>query len=410
MGESENQLVTSIEHITQLARDYGLDFYHMRFEICPADVIYSIGAYGMPTRFTHWSFGKQFHRMKLHYDLGLSKIYELVINSDPCYAFLLDTNSLVQNKLIVAHVLAHSDFFKNNNRFKGTRKDMVESMSQTAIRISKHETRHGREQVESFIDDVLAIQEHIDPYESHYDERDHNNDTQDLLLFLLKKAKKMEEWQKDIMSMLREEMYYFWPQMETKIMNEGWATFWHQRIMRDLELNEGESIEFAKLHANVIQSSTTNVNPYHLGLRLFEYLEEKVGTERLFEIRETETDSSFLRNYLTKEFIQQEDLYVFSAKQENYEITSKDWTDVRDTLVNQRLNGGIPVLLVNEGDKGELVLTHSYEEVELDVPHLEKTLPALYRLWGAKICIETVLEGKDVLFSFDGSNVKKTYR
>lgn len=83
----------------------------MRYEICPADIIYTFGAYGMPTRFSHWSFGKQFHKMKLQYDLGLSQIYELVINSDPCYAFLLDTNSLTQNKLIIAHVLAHCDFF-----------------------------------------------------------------------------------------------------------------------------------------------------------------------------------------------------------------------------------------------------------------------------------------------------------
>ena len=153
----------AIDEITEIATGFGLDFYPMRYEICPADIIYTFGAYGMPTRFTHWSFGKQFHKMKLQYDLGLSQIYELVINSNPCYAFLLDTNSLIQNKLIVAHVLAHCDFFKNNVRFSNTRKDMVESMTATAERIADYEMIHGKDEVEHFLDAVLAIQEHIDP-------------------------------------------------------------------------------------------------------------------------------------------------------------------------------------------------------------------------------------------------------
>ena len=153
----------AIDEITEIATGFGLDFYPMRYEICPADIIYTFGAYGMPTRFTHWSFGKQFHKMKLQYDLGLSQIYELVINSNPCYAFLLDTNSLIQNKLIIAHVLAHCDFFKNNVRFSNTRKDMVESMTATAERIADYEMIHGKEEVERFLDAVLAIQEHIDP-------------------------------------------------------------------------------------------------------------------------------------------------------------------------------------------------------------------------------------------------------
>jgi len=162
-AEEHAKLERAIEEITEIAQGFGLDFYSMRYEICPADIIYTFGAYGMPTRFSHWSFGKQFHKMKLHYDLGLSKIYELVINSDPCYAFLLDSNSLIQNKLIVAHVLAHCDFFKNNVRFQNTKRDMVESMAATAERIRQYEIEYGRKEVESFLDAVLSIEEHIDP-------------------------------------------------------------------------------------------------------------------------------------------------------------------------------------------------------------------------------------------------------
>ena len=109
------------------------------------------------------ALGSNFIKMKLHYDLGLSKIYELVINSNPCYAFLLDSNSLIQNKLIVAHVLAHCDFFKNNVRFQNTKRDMVESMAATAERIRHYEILYGKREVETFIDAVLAIEEHIDP-------------------------------------------------------------------------------------------------------------------------------------------------------------------------------------------------------------------------------------------------------
>lgn len=142
-AEETKGLQRAIEEITDIAKGFGLDFYPMRYEICPAEIIYTFGAYGMPTRFSHWSFGKQFHKMKLHYDLGLSKIYELVINSNPCYAFLLDSNSLIQNKLIVAHVLAHCDFFKHNCRFQNTNRDMVESMAAAAERIKHYERIHG---------------------------------------------------------------------------------------------------------------------------------------------------------------------------------------------------------------------------------------------------------------------------
>ncbi|MDR6226911.1 SpoVR family protein, partial [Desmospora profundinema] len=163
MADERKELERSIAEITEVAKGFGLDFYPMRYEICPADIIYTFGAYGMPTRFSHWSFGKAFHRMKMQYDLNLSRIYELVINSNPCYAFLLKGNSLIQNKLIAAHVLAHCDFFKNNARFSNTSRDMVESMAASAERIRQYELEYGKKKVEQFLDHVLAIQEHVDP-------------------------------------------------------------------------------------------------------------------------------------------------------------------------------------------------------------------------------------------------------
>lgn len=455
------ELERAIEEITEIASSFGLDFFPMRYEICPADIIYTFGAYGMPTRFTHWSFGKQFHKMKLHYDLGLSQIYELVINSNPCYAFLLDTNTLIQNKLIIAHVLAHSDFFKNNIRFANTRRDMVESMAATAERISFYELKFGKDKVEQFLDAVLSIQEHIDPSITRKTRNQKDNkgklskpekpptpyddlwsldeeeikipDTKeekrkippepekDLLLFIQEHSRVLDDWQRDIMTMMREEMLYFWPQLETKIMNEGWASYWHQRILREMDLTTDETIEFAKLNASVIQPSKTTINPYYLGLKIFEDIEERYnnpteemkkrgvkpnsGREMIFEVREIESDISFIRNYLTKELVEHEDMYLFQKQGNFYTITDKEYEQVRDQLVNMRVNGGFPYIYVENGDylqNGELYLVHSYEGTELDIPYLQNVLPYIYELWGRPVHLETYVEEKKTLFSYNG--------
>jgi stage V sporulation protein R len=450
-------LEKAIEEITEIAAGFGLDFYPMRYEICPSDIIYTFGAYGMPTRFSHWSFGKTFQKMKMQYDLGLSKIYELVINSNPCFAFLLEGNSLVQNKLIVAHVLAHCDFFKNNARFSRTNRNMVESMSATAERIRQYEMDYGTDTVERFLDAVLAIQEHVDPvlhrpygqdinrfqewrrkseqersakppstnpYDDLWmlDSREEQNEPapakptpetrrvpphpeKDLVWFVQQYSPILEDWQRDIMSMLRDEMLYFWPQIETKIMNEGWATFWHQRIMRELPLTSEETIEYAKLNAAVVQPSRQSLNPYYLGLKLFEDIEKRYGREYIFEVREMDSDPSFIRNYLTKELTRELDLYLFEKQGQDWKITDKSWENIRDQLVYSRVNGGFPYLEVTDGDwqrTGELYIVHRYEGIELDLHYVERTLPYLVQLWGKPTHLETVVDDKPVLFSCDG--------
>ncbi|MBF7153796.1 stage V sporulation protein SpoVR [Bacillus albus] len=469
-ASDDKALQYAIAEITEIATGFGLDFYPMRYEICPAEIIYTFGAYGMPTRFSHWSFGKQFFRMKLQYDLGLSKIYELVINSDPCYAFLLDTNSLIQNKLIVAHVLAHCDFFKNNIRFSNTKRDMVESMSATAERVKAYEHKYGKAEVETFLDAVLAIQEHIDPSlmrpklawsiddleeeeverkkVSQYDDlwnlddrnkkRERSNvrkkkkippqPEKDLLLFIEEYSRELEDWQRDILTMMREEMLYFWPQLETKIMNEGWASYWHQRILREMDLTSDEAIEFAKLNAGVVQPSKTSINPYYLGIKMFEDIEERYnnpteemkrrgvkpgsGRDKIFEVREIEWDVSFLRNYLNKDLVMREDMYLFQRQGKEYKVIDKEWEHVRDQLVNMRTNGGFPYLVVEDGDylkNGELYIKHSYEGIELDLKYLEKVLPYLHQLWGRTVHMESIVESKGVVFSYDGKMVHRKY-
>ncbi|MGI8317094.1 SpoVR family protein [Halobacillus mangrovi] len=466
--EDNKKLEYAIREITDIAKGFGLDFYPMRYEVCPDDIIYTFGAYGMPTRFSHWSFGKQYYKMKIQYDLGLSKIYELVINSNPCYAFLLNSNSLIQNKLIVAHVLAHCDFFKNNARFQNTKRDMVESMAATAERIAAYEKLYGKEEVESFLDAVLAIQEHIDPslvrpklswsidddeesgeqriytpYDDLWKMDESSSEDRpafkkkrkfpprpekDLLLFIEQYSRELDDWQRDILTMMREEMLYFWPQLETKIMNEGWASYWHARILREMDLTSDEAVEFAKLNASVVQPSKTQLNPYYLGLKIFEDIEDRYdnpsdemrkhgvepgsGREKIFEVREIESDQSFIRNYLTKELVRREDLYLFQKQGQKYKITDKDHEAVRDQLVTMRVNGGFPYITVQDGDyvkSGEIYLKHHFEDVELDIGYLEKVLPYIYQLWGRPVHIETRVENREVVFSFGGKKVQKKY-
>lgn len=470
--EEQRKLEYAIDEITEIAKGFGLDFYPMRYEICPAEIIYTFGAYGMPTRYSHWSFGKNFHKMKLQYDLNLSKIYELVINSNPCYAFLLDGNSLIQNKLIVAHVLAHCDFFKNNVRFSNTNRNMVESMAASADRIREYEIAYGKEKVEELLDACIGIQEHIDPRLIHpkkeriktngneievpkmykasspYDDlwkldqetteidaspnqmqRFPVQPEKDLLWFIQEYSPYLAEWQRDIMTIIRDEMLYFWPQMETKIMNEGWASYWHCRILREMDLTEAETIEFAKLHSSVIQPSTTSINPYHLGLKMFEDIEKRYnnptkeeqerfgrkpnqGMEKIFEVRELDGDISFIRNYLTEDLVKQLDMYSFGKQGNDWVVTQKQWELVRDQLALSRVNGGFPYLTVQDGDylrSGELYIKHLYEGLELDVKYIEKTLPYVYTLWGKNAHIETALDDRTVVFSYDGKKVHRRF-
>jgi len=447
--EEARQLEEAIEQIVEKAKTFGLDFFEMRYEVCPADIIYTFGAYAMPTRFSHWSFGKSFHQMKTQYDFGMSKIYELVINSDPCYAFLLDSNSLLQNKLIAAHVLAHCDFFKNNWRFRDTDRQMVSSMAGFANRVLQYEHDLGRDRVERFIDAVLSIHEHVDPFpkasrtedpkekaamkmrsdDTPYDDLwaldnvgkpttppaasqapSKPQGTRDVLMFLMEKCPDLQDWQRDIISSLRNEMLYFRPQMETKIMNEGWASIWHARIMRDLDLTPDESVEFARMHAGVLAPNRFHLNPYHLGFHIFENIEKRFGREKIFEVREVDSDVSFIRNYLTKELCEELDLYMFAKQGDEYKITATGWEKVRDGIVQQISNCGFPYLYAENADyqrRGELYLRHGFEGVELDTTYMKKTLPHVYHIWQRPVHLETVEDGQAVLYSYAGQEVER---
>lgn len=410
------ELEKIIEEISVIASDCGLNPYKIKYEICPLEIVQSIATYGVPTRYSHWSFGKMHEKKKLMNDYGFEKIFELVINSDPTYAFLVDGNSLVQNKLIVAHVIAHSDFFKNNIHFANTSKNIMLIMKRNAERINQYREKYGKKSVETFIDAVLKIQNHINPKSLNENITNKQiNGEEDILLYLIKYSKILEGWQRDILQIFRDEMVYFWPQLETKIINEGWATYWHRKIIRELKISDEETIEYAKLHSKIVEPFKNSINPYSLGLRIFEEIEKKYdnskeGKEKIFEVRTMETDISFLRNYLSKDIIEKLDLYVYRKKGNKWVVVEKEWKKVKNQIIQNKINCGFPSIFISNKNITSLeglYLNHKNNGIELDIYNLEKTLPSVYSLWGDTVNIETVIENKKVIFSFDG---KKIYR
>ncbi len=462
-----------IDIITQKAVDFGLDFYPAHFEVVPDYVIYELGSYGLPARFSHWTFGRDYHQQKTMYEYGMSKIYEIVFNSNPCQAFLMDSNSMLSHKFVVAHVLGHNDFFKNNIYFEHTDRQMIEKVRLHANRIRRYEDEFGKMQVENFLDAVLSIEYHFDtatttsyhrkqvkpdepvkappPPTTEFDDlwnivdgplvRDTTPNVKfpqepdrDLLGFLRDYAPELTRWQRDIINMVREEMIYFIPQIRTKIMNEGWASYWHERIMTDLDLTPEEHLEFRKLHSSVLSpGSKMSINPYYVGYNIFRDIERRWNGEpdtdhpetdwlgdkrtrpdangmmKIFDVRRDENDLSFLRKYLTEGLINRLDMFTYRKDVVNGEqvwvVADTDWRNVRDTLLESMTNMGMPIIEVENGDykrRGELLLNHASDGKPLDTDYTQRTMRHIYSLWQRPVHIQTEREGKPLLLSFDG--------
>jgi len=290
------RLRDAIDAAWEQAHKFGLDPFPTHFEMVPASIMYEFASYGLPGRFSHWTHGKAYYRQKMQYDLGLSKIYEMVVNTNPSYAFLMEMNNLLQNTFVAAHVFGHTDFFKNNVYFQHTSRRMIDKASIHAERIAKYEFDHGREEVERFLDAALAIQEHVDynlllrreggeskpsnavmrttEYDDlwNLDERAERAEEErsmrpgkppkfpekpekDIMLFLINHAPYLQPWQRDILEIVRQEMLYFVPQMQTKIMNEGWACL----VADSLVQTEYGLMRYDALHRLLARGQTVQV-------------------------------------------------------------------------------------------------------------------------------------------------------
>ena len=446
------ELETAIEQIWGISARLGLDPFPVHFELVPAAIMYEFGAYGLPGRFTHWTHGRAYYQMKTMYDYGLSKIYELVINANPSYAFLLESNTPLQNKLVAAHVLAHSDCFKRNAYFAPTSRRMLETVGADADRFRRYEFEHGRDKVERLLDAVLSIEEHVarhpfirrpeeqpkyppqrpatkyddlfrEPAKTEEAKQKVEEPEEDLLQFILEHAPALEPWEQDIVASIRNEALYFQPQRMTKVLNEGWASYWHARILRELDLTDAEYEEYAQLNASVLAHSPMQLNPYFLGVKLLEDIERRwdspteeeqrlgrqpgQGRAKLFEVRELESDASLIRNYLTKQLVDDLDLYIYALRGNQWVVVEKDWERVRDHLVREVTEYGTPHIVAVSADhlgRRQLLLRHDSNQAELDVARAEKSLRQLYHLWRRPVHLETMQGGKWVVMTYDGQH------
>jgi stage V sporulation protein R len=471
------------------ARRYGLDFFPTIFEVVDVSELNAIAAYGgFPTRYPHWRFGMEYERLAKGYAYGLQKIYELVINNDPCYAYLLDSNSITDHRMVIAHVYGHCDFFKNNYWFSQTNRKMIDEMANHGNRIRRFMDRFGVEAVEDFIDSCLSIEDLIDLHSpfirradkaNSYEFRSPTDDpmenptarfpskgymdafinppdelkkaaalrqreapqvfppkpARDVMGFLVEHAP-LKPWQRDVLAMIREEAYYFAPQGQTKIMNEGWATYWHTTIMTRHGICDGaDVVSYADHTSGTLASSPQRLNPYKMGVELFRDIEDRwnrgcfgkeyedcremrekanwntragQGREKIFQVRKIHNDLTFIDEFLTLEFCRRHKLFSFGFNTDSgyYEIESRQFEQIKQQLLFNLTNMGRPIIHVldaNYKNRGELYLQHKYSGPELLIKTARDTLENVHRMWQRPVHIETVLEEKLAVLSFDGN-------
>ena len=427
MKPKQNELEALQKQIELWAKGYGLDFFETIFELIDAKHLNEIAAYGgFPTRYPHWRFGMIYDSFSKGYEYGLQKIYELVINNDPCYAYLMNSNTLVDQKIVIAHVYAHCDFFKNNQYFKQTHRKMVDEMANHASRIRQYGEHYGIGEVENFIDLCLSLENLIDIHAPIKKEHD-------VLEFLVQKAP-LEEWQRETLSMLREEAYYFLPQAQTKIMNEGWASFWHSKILTQKALQDIDIVDFADHHSATLATQPGQINPYKLGIEIYRDIEERwnrgqfgreyeecddiehkkkwdkklgKGLEKIFQVRKLYNDVTFIDEFLTPELCEKLKLFVYAYNKRNgtYEIIDRDFKKVKDKLLFSLTHFGQPMISVTEDHlegKDVLFLTHTHYGVDLKLGEAKETLERVQKIWKQTVCLETLINGEKRLLIYDG--------
>jgi stage V sporulation protein R len=481
------ELARAQERIERIAAEADLTFFPVVFEVVDYEQMNALAAYaGFPTRYPHYRFGMEYLQLSKSYEYGLHKIYEMVINNDPTYAYLLEGNAMLDQKLVMAHVYGHADFFRNNMYFAHTNRRMVDAMANHATRVRRYQERYGVEPVEKLIDACLSIEDLIDPsavflpaaprseivppdpepdeapgrmpakaYLDRYvnppdyleeqrrrveEERERSKrfpakPERDVLGFLLNHAP-LANWERDIVGIVRGESYYFLPQRQSKVMNEGWASYWHSKIMTTRVLTDAEVIDYADHHSGTVATQPGRLNPYKLGLELFRDIERRwdrgcfgpewdacenmaeragwdrklgLGRSKIFEVRRVHCDATFLDEFLTPEFCEEQKLFVSSedSKTKKPAVSTRTFDDVKQALLFQMTNGGRPVIELidaNHANRAELLLRHRHSGIDLRLDWARDVLEGLTTLWRRPVRLETVREGKPVRLGHDGSS------
>lgn len=383
------------EKIEAKAGELGLSYYPQEFEVIYPKAMLANEAYlGMPSMYPHWSFGKSFEKLNKLYKYNFQGLpYEMVINSNPCIAYLLKDNTLSTQIMTMAHVYAHNDFFRNNALFKrGIEAKYTVEMFKAhgnIIRTYIKDSSIGYKRVEKILNAAHALKLQRD------------------ILHFISKFGSLETWQVNILDIVRAQTKYFMPQIETKIMNEGWASLWHYTILKEIKLPQQLYLEIIKIHNNVVMPRIGAISPYYLGFQVFSIIKEKYGIEKIFEAREIERDESFLRKYLTKELCTELNLIKYMKKDKNFiveEISDAEgFEKVKHELGNSCGLNGVPHLKISQINilDNTMVLKHEYDERELDVNYTLGTMKHLVDLWKSKVKLQTFLNGRETIISCD---------
>jgi stage V sporulation protein R len=430
--------------LEDLARAQGLDYYPVQFEEVPDSFMMEVSVYGLPVRMPHWSFGVRYIYQLIQHRMGHSRLFEVVFPGNPGRAYLAKGNSLQENTLVVAHVLGHADFSKHNELFRRSQQELgyriVDQAAGHARQISTAMEEHGQERVERVLDAALALEAHIDAfrglrrerYPEYEDERTFNDDTfrgrfhqlpgderpaptyeprrrasvpaqpeKDLLWFIAQYAPEMEGWERDIFLAVREESFYFYPVFACQIMNEGWASYWHARLLREADfIPQNEYLDAIKTHSDVVRphaaekQASLSINPYHLGFCMWESIFDNLGMKKAFEIRAQDDDFSFIRNHLTEELAEELKLFQYKASKDGaIEVVDRDINALRDAILAPKYNFGAPAVMAKHVETDgtlHLVHEHATDGRGLDLKRAEKVLDYVHRVWRRPVKLDTV--------------------
>jgi stage V sporulation protein R len=390
--------------------------------------------------------------------------------------------------LAAGMVVHNCDFFKNNAYFAHTSRKMMDEMANHGMRLRRYVEKYGEDEVEAFIDRCMSIDDLIDIHSTairrreevqRYDFKPQEEEDlkptrfksksymddyinppealkaeeeeqrkqreqaarsfperpeKDVLLFLIDHAP-IKPWQRDVLSIIRDEAYYFAPQGQTKVMNEGWASFWHSTIMTTKALSPTEVIDYADHHSGTMATQRGRINPYKLGIELLRDIEHRwntgrfgkeydecddlekrrtwdkqlgLGRKKIFEVRRVHNDITFIDTFLTPEFCVEHQMfsYAFQEQTGNYVIESREFDKIKKRLLFSLTNFGKPWIYVVDGNyrnRGELLLRHEYNGLDLKLDRAADTLANVQAIWSRPVHLQTVVEDKPTLMSYDGT-------
>src|SRR6218665_722493 len=462
--------------ISEIAKEFGLDTFRNQIEIISSEqMMDAYSSVGMPIGYSHWSYGKQFVSTESSYKRGqMGLAYEIVINSDPCIAYLMEENTMTMQALVIAHAsYGHNSFFKGNYLFRTwtDASSIIDYLLFAKNYLRQCEERHGVREVEAILDSCHALMNYgVDRYKRPYpisaaeetlrqEEREaalqkQVNDLwrtipsrnkkeeeearrkrwpeepqENILYFIEKNAPLLEPWQREIVRIVRKIAQYFYPQRQTQVMNEGWATFWHHRLLNQMYddgfLSDGMMIEWLKSHTNVVaQAPMANLNPYALGFAMYtdikricekpteedrRWFPNLAGTDWLpaldHALRNLK-DESFNGQYLSPNLMREFRLFsiVDDAAQREYEISAihdeAGYQHVREALSRQydlsTREPNIQVWNVNLRGDRSLTLRHTQHMNRPLHDNAQEVLKHVARLWGFGVHMESADDKGDI--------------